>query len=144
MRAVPPKIVFRQRELITSAALSTLPKNGVIYYMGSWKSANFPWFIAHGSVAAKVDFDKHVAEIVLKYEGIFRKGTVTKIVTKMIPEGGQIKFINENKETDYIRFTAQTITSQHATGKYTHKSPSDAGTFEMKSISQQLFTQFIK
>lgn len=129
------------------------PKSGVVFYLGTWQSAGYPWLIAHGSVAAEVNFDRKEASILLRYDGAFMKGTTKQLKTKMEDsKGGSASSYEFRVQSadgtsvgaarQSLQFTADSITTDLIKGTYKSLKPKDSGPFEMKAVAQKQFHEF--
>jgi hypothetical protein len=160
----------KQAERVLKARVGgsqALPSKGIVYYEGSWTSDEYPWLVAHGAVAAEVNYETKTATILLRYDGAFKKGTTTTLETKIAQQSGaqsataNAETINtyvfslqsaggDQKDTrgvsvpvkQNLRFTASTISLAAIDGKYTSKSPRDSGKFQMHAISKERFQEF--
>jgi len=130
-----------------------LPSSGIVFYEGSWRSLVYPSLIAHGSVAAEVNYDTKTAKILLRYEGAFLRGTTKQLETSITMKETSaaahaqtstyvfsIKGAGAQNQT--LTFSASSITISDIVGTYKSYSPSDKGTYEMKAITKAAFEEF--
>jgi hypothetical protein len=146
-----------------------MPNGGVVYYEGTWKSDTYPWMVAHGSVAAEVNFDTKRAKILLHYEGTFKYGTTVNLETKIeeskistpstsTSSSSVVATASAQILTPYVftltsssngtitqqdlEFTASSITLQAIYGNYKSAWPADHGAFIMHVITKHHFDNF--
>lgn len=144
--------------VLKSAGADGLPSSGIVYYEGSWKSDVYPWLVAHGTVAAEVNYDTKSAKILLRYDGAFLRGTTKVLETKIDSKASgnaetfnTYVFVLKSADTDAqgsvvqkqnLEFTATSITSNAILGNYQSRNPQDKGKFTMHNISKQRFQEF--
>lgn len=141
------------------SSLTSLPTGGTQFYEGTWKSDFYPWVVAHGAVAAKINFETKTAEILLRYDGTFLYGTLKQLDTTIESSNNDNHSATATASTPVVftvkpgiavtaanqqnlTFTSGSITLQAIQGNYKSDSPHDQGTFSMKAISQTQFEQF--
>lgn len=145
-----------KRVLRTVESLSfSLPKLGLICYEGTWQSGGYPRLIAHGSVAAEVNYETKTANILLRYDGVFMKGTLRQLKTKMETDANDAKSASSyvfrvsaangngvGAKRQSLEFTATLISKAEIKGTYKSFKPQDSGPFEMKAVSPERFKEF--
>lgn len=132
-----------------------LPTSGICCYQGEWKSDVFPWLVAHGTVAAEVNFSTKSADILLKYDGVYKNRSVDKFAcvlqekkndSKSAVSKGAFEFAVKMADggKPSFQFSATNITKDEIIGNYRSLSPKDKGNFHMKRITADAFKIIIQ
>ena len=119
----------------------------VCYYAGKWVSRGYAAFIAGGSVAARFNFADHRALIYFRYEGVYRKGSTTRLETELKREvhphtGALCYALSFTVEGQEISFRVEHVSPEVASGTYKSVSPPDNGTFKLEKITESQFNAF--